>query len=476
MANLLKPNQDWYRDFFLSNNSLDNYKNDNGQYNFTPMLAAKVLLPLVLNYYRYEPRSRIWYRFNGTHFTESQQLFLDLVDSLNDLKIRCEPAKQYFLGLGRIHGDRFIPSIIEILEKSYTTHIDLELFDAEPGLLNTPDGILDLLTGESYPNTPSYLCRQITSIAPEDDQDGALCPNYIKHISFMCNGDRALQEYLELISGYILTGHTFLQEFYWFYGTANNGKSSLANIWKYILHTYAWAAPSDQFALNYYQAHSEQLIRMAGKRLVLIEELRGNKWDEAKIKSVMSGSALAAAEKFGRTINFTPICKLLFISNHKPAVDANDGGMVRRLRLMPFTKSITPDMRIKDFDKNRLRTEAPYILHRMVKHANIVMQKQTLETPTYIDLETQQYFKSNNIIEQFLEDATQTGPGCQDSNKLLYSGYTYWCTEQQYEPMSAQIFGRKLEQLGFKSFSANGIRGRLGVQLNEHYRSKVKFL
>jgi putative DNA primase/helicase len=472
---LLSASFDWYRDCFLNNNSLDIYKNDNGQYNFSATLASKVLLPLVLPYYRYEPQSNVWYRFNDTHFEESKQLFIDIQDSLNDLKLRCEQAKQYFTSLTKIHADRFVPTVIEILQKSYTTHVTLEQFDSDPQLLNTPDGVFDLLSGESYPNNSSYLMRQIASVAPEDDQDGVLCPHYMKHLEFMTGGDKNLQLWLEKISGYMLTGSTFLQHFYWFYGLQNNGKSSLAGIWMHILHNYAHIAPQGQFAHNYFDPHPEQMLRLAGKRLVLTEELKGNRWDEAKIKSLMSGNPVAAREMFGKTVNFKPVCKLLFISNHKPIVDPNDGGIVRRLKMMPFIKQITPDMRIKDFEKKCLEPEAPYILNRMMRHAKIVLMEQAISDPPYVELETRQYFASNNWCEQFVEDACETGTACIESNKHLLTGCQLWAADAGQEPPNARSLGHKLEQLGFQSFSTNGMRGRKGIQLNEHYRSKVKF-
>jgi putative DNA primase/helicase len=473
--NLLQPNTDWYQHHFLNQNHLDIYKTDTGQYNITATLAAKALLPLVLEHYRYEPRSKVWFRFNGTHFCESEQLFIDIQDSLNNMKERCAPAKDYFVGFNKIHGDRFVPVVIDILQKSYTTHVELDQFDADAQLLNTPDVVYDLLTGDAHPNNISYLCRQITSVAPEDDQNGALCPHYMKHLAFMTSNDMKLQEWLESVSGYVLTGHTFLQQFYWFYGLQNNGKSTLAGIWMYILNNYAHIAPQGQFAHNYFDPHPEQLLRLAGKRLVLTEELKGNRWDEAKIKSLMSGNAVAAREMFGKTVNFTPVCKLLFISNHQPTVDPNDGGMVRRLKMMAFNNTVTPDMRIRNFEEACLRPEAPYILNRMLKYAKKVLIDRNIVEPNYVSLSTQQYFASHNWCEQFIEDGCQTGVGCMESNRQLFAGYQLWCNENGIDAVSAQKLSKKLEQLGFKPYATNGIRGRSGIQLNEHYRSKVKF-
>lgn len=474
--NLLPAKSDWYSDYFLGSDHLDIYKDDNGAYKITPLLAAEVLLPLVLQYYRYESESKIWYKFNGTQFVVSKHLFTDVKDSLNDMRARCQTNKQYFGSFNGIHGNQFMPKIIEILQQSYILHLPIDQFDVDPDILNTPDGVNALLSGERFPNNQSYLCRQMTSVAPEDDQNGLMCPNYIKHLEFMTNGDKRLQEYIELISGYILTGYTFQQEFYWFYGTQNNGKSSLVNIWQHVLGSYAWTAPNDMFALNYYQVHNEQLMRLAGKRFILTEELKGNKWDEAKIKAVMSGSSIAAAEKGGKHVNFRPICKLVFTSNHKPDVNANDGGIVRRLRLTAFTKQITPDMRIKDFETNCLQPEAPFILNRMIKHAQKVLQSKNIETPNYVALETQQYFKGHNLVEQFMEDACETSPAVSCSNKQLLDGYNAWAREQGYDDITSRSLGSKLEQLGFKSINTGGIRGRGGIQLNETYRSKLRFI
>ncbi len=473
---LLPEGKNWFSDYIFTE-PFAVYKNTNKQYVFSANMAAKLLMSLIKPIFRYDPDNKVWFEFDGTRWVKTHRLFTVISDNLDHIKSKCQFSDDKMtavVGLNKIHNDRLKPNVIEILQKESAMHADLQAFDADPDLLNTPDGIYNLLTLEKRPNCADDLCKQITNVAPEDDDDGKNCPNYIRHLEFMTNGDKLLQEYLELISGYILTGHTFLQEFYWFYGTQNNGKSSLAGIWFFILGDYAHIAPQGQFAYNYYDPHPEQLLRLAGKRLVLIEELKGNRWDESKLKSVMSGNPIAAREMHGKTVNFIPTSKLLFTSNHQPAIDPGDGGITRRLKLISFINQITPTMRIVDFDKTILRVEAPFILNRMMRYGQKVLLARKIETPNYVSLESHQYLQANDIVQQFIEDGCSTGNAYQDSTKNLYLAFSLWCGDNGYDLLSNKRFCDQLKRLGFKSYKNDIIRGYRGIQVNEIYKVKIR--
>jgi putative DNA primase/helicase len=66
----------------------------------------------------------------------------------------------------------------------------------------------------------------------------------LKFLARVTDGDRALQDYMQRMLGYALTGLTIEHALFFLYGTGANGKSVLMSIVAGILGTARW---SDSF-------------------------------------------------------------------------------------------------------------------------------------------------------------------------------------------------------------------------------------
>jgi putative DNA primase/helicase len=72
----------------------------------------------------------------------------------------------------------------------------VDQWDADPWLLNTPDGTIDLRTGERYQSRASDYITQSTAVAASGG-----CPLWLKFLARVTNGDRALQDYIQRLLG-----------------------------------------------------------------------------------------------------------------------------------------------------------------------------------------------------------------------------------------------------------------------------------
>ena len=87
---------------------------------------------------------------------------------------------------------------------------------------------VDLTTGEQFsPRREDYM----TKIAAA--QPGGECPTWLAFLERVTDGDRDLQDYLQRVVGYCLTGCTHEHVVFFLYGTGANGKSVFIN--KYVL-------------------------------------------------------------------------------------------------------------------------------------------------------------------------------------------------------------------------------------------------
>jgi hypothetical protein len=95
----------------------------------------------------------------------------------------------------------------------------VEQWDANPWLLNTPDGVVDSHTGKLREHRPDDYMTKQTAASP-----AGACPMWKKFLKEVTGGDEELQKYLQRITGYFLTGETYEQELFFFYGSGGNGK------------------------------------------------------------------------------------------------------------------------------------------------------------------------------------------------------------------------------------------------------------
>ena len=101
-----------------------------------------------------------------------------------------------------------------------------ETWDANPFLLGTPDGTVDLRTGKlSDPNQHDYITKQ-TAIAPAGT---AACPIWKAFLASCTNNDLCLIRFLQQWAGYMLTGDTREHALLFIFGPGGNGKSVFLN-------------------------------------------------------------------------------------------------------------------------------------------------------------------------------------------------------------------------------------------------------
>jgi putative DNA primase/helicase len=71
----------------------------------------------------------------------------------------------------------------------------VDQWDADPWLLNTPNGTINLQTGGRHQSQATDYITQCTAVAPGE------CPLWLKFLDRITNGDRALQDYIQNIHG-----------------------------------------------------------------------------------------------------------------------------------------------------------------------------------------------------------------------------------------------------------------------------------
>ena len=296
-------------------------------------------------------------------------------------------------------------------------------FDADPWALNTPDGVVDLRTGELGPHNPKGYHTRRTEVGPRPGKPVA----FLRFLQEATGGDQGLIDMIQAKAGYWLTGITREHDLTFIWGPGGNGKSVLVNVLSYILRDYAVSTDPSTFAQTRNEQHPEALARLRGARLVLANETQeGVHWNESRVKQASGGDKMTARFMNQNSFEFTPQFKLVFVGNHKPRIANLDQAMKRRFHLVPFT--VTPQVVDRELDE-KLRAEAGQILAWAIEGC-MKWQRDGIKLPEVVRAATAEYFTDEDPVGRFLEDRCVARPNATVYTASLYEAWREWAHEQ----------------------------------------------
>src|ERR1700722_11091631 len=201
----------------------------------------------------------------------------------------------------------------------------IDQWDTDPWQLNTPQGVIDLTTGQSRPHIPEDYITKITAVAPKGE-----CPRFLAFLDRITGGDSELVAYIQRVLGYGLTGLTREHALFFGYGTGANGKSVLLFTVAGKLGGYHKTAPIGKFTASNGDRHQTDLASLRGARLVTATETEeGRRWAESRIKQLTGGDTVAARFMRQDFFEYRPVFKLIIAGNHKPSLRSVDEAICR---------------------------------------------------------------------------------------------------------------------------------------------------
>lgn len=330
-------------------------------------------------------------------------------------------------------------------DRAYAATVDQ--WDADPWLLNTPGGIIDLSTGIVGEHTPAAYCTMMTTVAPLPTD----CPRWRSFLADVTKEDAELMAFLQRVLGYTLTGRTTDHALFFAHGGGGNGKSTFLDTITGILGNYAVSAPMEVFVASHSDRHPTELAMLRGARLVTaVETDEGRRWAESRIKALTGGDQITARFMRENFFTFIPTFKLIVIGNHKPRLHAVDEAMRRRLHLIPFEATFTGNRLIKDMPA-LLREEAPGILHWMIEGC-LQWQRCGLSPPERVRAATAAYFENQDIMAEWRSECCETGPGFWESPRGLFASWRDYAKAAEYPIGQMSSFVDRLEAAGFRQY------------------------
>ena len=332
----------------------------------------------------------------------------------------------------------------------------IDQWDADPWLLNTPGGVVDLRTGKMRPALAQDYMTKITAVAP-----GGECPLWHQCLEKSTGGNVELQKYLQRWLGYDLTGSIIEEALAFLYGTGANGKGVLMGTVAGVMGDYHVSSPIETFTASHTDRHPTELARLRGARLVTTTETEeGRNWAEARIKAITGGDPIDA--RFMRQDFFTylPQFKLMASGNHKPNLRGVDEAIRRRFNIIPFTVTIPLDERDLKL-KEKLKAEWPGILKWMIRGC-LDWQQIGLAPPEIVRVATKEYLADQDVLQTWLDECCFIGKQHQCSVGDLFSCWSDWTEVHKETTGSSKRFSQRIEASGFER-QRGDVRGFLGL-------------
>jgi putative DNA primase/helicase len=417
--------------------------------------------------FRYVAQWGRWMRWTGTHWDYDSTLHVfDLARQVcRRMSMHAErdpeltPSQQARIA-SHLASSKTVAAVEKLAKADRMHAATIEQWDADPWLLNTPGGTVDLRTGKMRGHNPLDYITKCTTATP-----GGECPAWLTFVDRVTGGDQELQAFLRRFIGYSLTGVIREHALGFFYGTGGNGKGTFLNTITSILGEYGCVAGMDVFTESRGDRHTTEIARLRGARLVTAQETEeGKRWAESRIKALTGGDPITA--RFMRQDDFTflPQFKLLIAGNHKPGLRNVDEAMRRRFHLIPFTQTITAEER-DPMLPDKLRAEHGAILQWAVDGC-IEWQRTGLAAPESVHAATDEYLVSEDSTQAWLDDCCKVGVNYSCLSSEAYASFKKWADENgEYCPPQKRFLANLESRSFFRKKGTGGVRLIMGFQI-----------
>lgn len=327
-------------------------------------------------------------------------------------------------------------------------------FDVNPDILNCPNGVVDLRTGELLPHSPNYMCIMMAG-TPYDPS--ATCPRYLQYLeeAIPCEDSR---RYLMRWDGYSLTGRNTEHHFVMHVGlVGRNGKGVHQRCMMHVLRDYATIVSERLLIEQPYQEHTTIKTSLIGRRAAYVSEaVEGAKLNLAAIKELTGGDRVSGRRMRQDEITWEQTAKFQLSMNSAAVVkDLNRAIWDRLIRIDWGTYFLArgepvPDLpagtRVGVLDPHlseTLREEATGILALLVREC-MAWYRDGLPMTDRLREAREEYRRSQDTVGRFVEESLVIDPKYRVGAGTLYDAYREWCDDNGHIAMASNKFSERV--------------------------------
>jgi DNA primase len=373
------------------------------------------------------------------------------------------PLSQKLARFGRVSEASGRLGCIANLARQWLTR-EITQFDLEQLTINCGNGTLRFEEWEDGRHSARLDPHQrgdfITRLTAVDYDPESPCPVYDATYEW-AQPDTAMQRYLDQWAGYNLTGDTGAQILHLWHGEGANGKSTIIDAWAGAMGDYAGTIGIETFLDQGVRKHGDAatpaLARLGGVRLLRASEpQKGAKLDSALIKAITGGEPMAVRALHKGFFDLTPNFKITLAFNRKPRIPDTDGGIWRRVKMVPWDQQRAEGERDEKL-KYKLIPEFPGIFARLVRGLVDWMDHGFVE-PNAVRMATDDFRAESDALGRFLAMCTAREVGARTQSSHLFGVYQAWCQAVGETEWNPKGFKAAMQDKGWSAKNSNGVQ------------------
>ena len=375
-------------------------------------------------------RQNVEYRFvkdsathNMTVYLYEDGVFREIDDKTFEGIIK-SPIAQYDITLvdmrqvGRVYRDL----------STDLQYLPTNSMNANEGIINFENGVLDLATLELKPHSPEYLSTiQIPCNWPGEPSD---TPVFDAYMDTLTRSNQDMQRFLLQFVGACLSnvpGYK-LKKMIFLVGPGNTGKSQLKRLIELLL------GEKNCCSMGLKQLESEfGPINIRNKRLVGSADMSFASVKEVSIlKMITGGDSFSARQMYQAPTDFVYTGLAMFCTNQLPRFGGDNGPWVyERICVVTCDNVIPKAQQDKDLLEKMFAERDGIVYKAVMAFREVIQNGLRLDEPKEIIDARAAYASTNSIVGTFIQDCMKDSTGIPESScsiiSQVYQVFTKWC-------------------------------------------------
>lgn len=401
-----------------------------------------------------------WHYWCGTHWVEdkdgkARRRLIELLKQIRHEAADMLEAKERDALLAdarRCESAGGLTGVLDIAKHLKPMTVAAEHINGHPHLFNAHNGTYNLNTGALQRHNPGEHITKCAGTYADPSARSDLWTRFLEEVL----PDQDVRAYLQRMFGVALLGSVREHTLPILTGTGGNGKSVLIDGVLAAFGDYGLTVDPKLIMKTKHERHGTFLADLHGARLVVTSETDdGDVLAAATVKRLTGGDRIRANRMRENTFEFEPSHTLVYVTNHKPQVSADDRAMWRRLSVVPFDVTVErPDVKLPE----KLKRELPAILAWVIE-GWLQYSRQGLNPPAAVTERTSEYQAESDPIAQFMGDMCIENHMASVKANALFAAWQAWQFSNSVPPITQQEFGRRMTDRGFER-----VRGSAGFK------------
>ncbi|MBA7472092.1 hypothetical protein ES707_07412 [subsurface metagenome] len=335
--------------------------------------------------------------------------------------------------------------------------------DKELMVLACPNGTLYTEYGFLTHPDPTMMITRCADVPYDEKANAPRWKQFLREVFVHPDGspDEELIKYIKKALGYSLTGDTRERCLFICIGEGANGKTTLFNIIKYILGSYAASIPFASLLERKGDAQSNDLAGLRGARFVTAVEAGQMKYlEEERVKELTGRDKIKCRFLYHEFFEYYPEFKLWMACNRKPRIRGTESAIWDRIKVIPFNNRFPPNGQDTDPEIDiKLQAEAPGILAWLVEGCKEWAEDGLTDCHTVKEA-SRQYRHEEDCFMLFLDENIEARPGSFVTVQEVWQRHNRWASMNGFEEIKNTVrMGREMAGKGYKAVRQHGQRG-----------------